>query len=62
MAKEFERDMAKESDIERLSKAERIKKNVKKIKEENRKAKEVAKPEERLPKKKKKATKAATVF
>jgi len=52
-----------ESDAEKLPKAERIKKNIKKIREEKKKEKEVAFTKEKLPEKKKKTevTKAPRV-
>lgn len=61
---EFERAIEEESDAKRQSKAERIKRNLKKkIKKEKKKANEVAKPNKRLPEKKKKteATKVPAV-
>lgn len=56
LAEEFEREIEEESDAERQPKADCIKKNVKKIREEKKKGNEVAKPTKKLPEKKKKKT------
>lgn len=55
---EFERELQEESDAKKLTKAQHIKKNVKKIREEKRKTNEVAKSKAKLQKKKKQVKEA----
>lgn len=59
VVEEFELEMEEESDAERLTKVEVIKKSVKKIREGKRKAKEVAKSKEKLLEKNKQVKEVA---